>query len=355
MAGKIGAGIGGFLGAAHGTAEGLSELNEGRKTAVGYLQNWKPIGFSGGSYGGSYADGNFTLSQTQAGRDALSGTMGAYSDASNRFGQLAGFSPYSFSNLQFNTGSGIDPLSALPNPYEATKITLAGSRAALESSRRRAIGNLRDNLQRRRVLGSSFGQDALTRAEAEFGLQEAQIAEQEDLISLDEKKYAQQDAFNRAGFLQSEKQFQESLSTDQQKFVFEQERQRAQYDLEQIRIRGEFVAQQSKAAVDGMLTQLNQLNLEGQMAANFANSINSIMAANTQLSANLTAELYAARAGLWANWQQSHLNMLEGAVGGASASGGGGGGGLGSVTGISNSGFTGGNSFMDTSSFASFK
>lgn len=46
---------------------------------------------------------------------------------------------------------------------------------AIQNARQKAIGNLRDNLQRRRVLGSSFGEDAIARAEAEFGQQEASV------------------------------------------------------------------------------------------------------------------------------------------------------------------------------------
>src|SRR3990167_6624857 len=40
--------------------------------------------------------------------------------------------------------------------------------AGLEGSRSRAVGDLRENLSQRRVLGSSFAQDALTRANLEF-------------------------------------------------------------------------------------------------------------------------------------------------------------------------------------------
>ena len=39
----------------------------------------------------------------------------------------------------------------------------------------RAIGNLRENLRRRRVQGSSFGQSALTQAELERGIGEAEV------------------------------------------------------------------------------------------------------------------------------------------------------------------------------------
>ena len=39
----------------------------------------------------------------------------------------------------------------------------------IENARRRSIGNLRENLARRRLAGSSFANDALVRAEREFG------------------------------------------------------------------------------------------------------------------------------------------------------------------------------------------
>lgn len=41
--------------------------------------------------------------------------------------------------------------------------------AQVSNARDRAIGNLRENLRRRRVLGSSFAEDAIIRAEREFG------------------------------------------------------------------------------------------------------------------------------------------------------------------------------------------
>jgi hypothetical protein len=46
----------------------------------------------------------------------------------------------------------------------------------IDDARRSAIGNLRENLSRRRVLGSSFGQDAITRAESEFAGQRESVA-----------------------------------------------------------------------------------------------------------------------------------------------------------------------------------
>lgn len=46
----------------------------------------------------------------------------------------------------------------------------------IENSRARAVGNLRDNLQKRRVLGSSFAQDSLANAESEFAQQKSKVA-----------------------------------------------------------------------------------------------------------------------------------------------------------------------------------
>lgn len=51
----------------------------------------------------------------------------------------------------------------------------------IEASRQRGIGNLRENLARRRLAGSSFASDALIRAEREFG-QAAATARAESLL-----------------------------------------------------------------------------------------------------------------------------------------------------------------------------
>lgn len=55
----------------------------------------------------------------------------------------------------------------------------------IENARQSAIGNLRENLQRRRVLGSSFGNDAITRAESEFAGQRERVAAESFLQELE--------------------------------------------------------------------------------------------------------------------------------------------------------------------------
>lgn len=55
----------------------------------------------------------------------------------------------------------------------------------IESARQRAVGNLRENLARRRLAGSSFAQDALARAEREFGQAAATARAESFLQELD--------------------------------------------------------------------------------------------------------------------------------------------------------------------------
>jgi len=56
---------------------------------------------------------------------------------------------------------------------------------AVDRARQRSVSNLRGNLQRRRVLGSSFANDDLVRAEKEFAEQEALVRAQSFLEELD--------------------------------------------------------------------------------------------------------------------------------------------------------------------------
>lgn len=58
--------------------------------------------------------------------------------------------------------------------------------AGLENARSRAVGDLRENLARRRVQGSSFANDAIARAEAEFGQTRAEFEAQTMLRELAE-------------------------------------------------------------------------------------------------------------------------------------------------------------------------
>lgn len=66
----------------------------------------------------------------------------------------------------------------------------------IENSRQQAIGNLSQNLASRRVLGSSFAQDTLARANAEYGQQAADAAAQSFLQELDLNNQLLQEQFS---------------------------------------------------------------------------------------------------------------------------------------------------------------
>lgn len=108
---------------------------------------------------------------------------------------------------------------------------------ALGANRRRTIGNLREQLQRRRVLGSSFGADTISRAESEFAMQEDQI--------------------------------------------------RAESFLQEIETQNQLLNQAFEAEASGALTELQQLGLETQVAANLTQSLvsarNNVNIANAEI------------------------------------------------------------------------
>ncbi len=58
----------------------------------------------------------------------------------------------------------------------------------LRDQRRRVVGNLRDNLARRRLAGSSFASDAVSRAEAEFQKREDEFTAQTFLQEIDARQ-----------------------------------------------------------------------------------------------------------------------------------------------------------------------
>jgi hypothetical protein len=132
--------------------------------------------------------------------------------------------------------------------------------AELESSRSRAIGNLRDNLQRRRVLGSSFAADTLANTEAEF-------AQQKDKVTAES--------------------FMTELEMTNQ--LLGQE-----FDLR----RGEF-----QAALDAM-------NMEADLAAQLSSQVTDIMAASARYKAQVVAGLATSGAQIDSNNAANRARLL---------------------------------------------
>jgi len=144
-------------------------------------------------------------------------------------------------NIANTFGTQADQIGAL-RPLVAPGISgLRSSRLGeVENARLNAIGNLRENLGRRRVLGSSFAQDANTRAEAEF----AQQAER----------------------VQAESFLQE-------------------LEMTQTLMQQEFTARRGQ-----FQTGLDELNLEANLAAGLAGKATDALQKNSQVEALLTAQ-----------------------------------------------------------------
>lgn len=129
---------------------------------------------------------------------------------------------------------------------ESTQDVFSSARQRLADRAMRASSNLRENLSRRRILGSSFASDALTRQEAEFGRLEQELTAQE----------------------------QQALAGS---------------FLAELDLATQNIAQRTELDLQAILTNLNQLNLEGEMAANLATGTQQVMSENAQLQARLAA------------------------------------------------------------------
>lgn len=138
---------------------------------------------------------------------------------------------------------------------------------AIRNRRRRSVGNLRENLARRRVLGSSFGQDAISRAESEFAQREAEA--------------------RAKSFLQ-------------------------EFEATQNLLGREFELRRS-----GFQTLLDDLNFQSDLAARLAGAGGSSIAANARQQAELEAQRTGAQAGVLGTVGGAIGSVYGGPIGGA--------------------------------------
>lgn len=236
MTSALGAIAGGAATQLIGSVLGGGASNSGYNNAVNQLRSFTPTNFGSTGLSGATTDGTFNLTRSAGLDSALSGLSGSFGNLASRLNTLAG---------QVVPGYG-----DLTNTLVQTN----------ENNRRRAIGNLRENLQRRRVLGSSFGQDSLARAEMEFNQNEQAIRAQAFLQELD----AQAKLFSQAG----------------------------------------------QASAQQFSSLLTQFNFESELAANISNSITGAMNSNNQLMAQLLANQGQANAGIWGTIAGTGSSML---------------------------------------------
>jgi len=154
----------------------LKSLFTGSKAEAAPVQ-YSPPGFSAGGLTSAFSGNQYTVSP-----DA--NRAGLISDISSNFRELGN----TFGNLRSTVAPGFNDL-------------LASRLSTLGDTATKAIGDLRQNLASRRILGSSFGQDTLGRLGAEFGRQRDAIVADNFLKSLEASTQLvkqQFDAYNSA-------------------------------------------------------------------------------------------------------------------------------------------------------------
>ena len=149
------------------------------------------------------------LTRTQETQDALSGISSAFK---TQAGELGGLKPL------VEPGFG--------------RLTEAGIRA-VRDARRSSLGDLRQNLSRRRVSGSSFGADDAARTNAEFAKKENEFASQ---------------AF-----------------------------------VQELALSQELINNQAQAEANSFMQFLSQANIESQFATQLASGVTSVLSNNAAL------------------------------------------------------------------------
>lgn len=218
----------------------MSFLFGGGSSAV---EKFKPVGINAGGLTGVVNKKDATVTSS-AERQNLVGQISA------TFPQLA--SEIATQRAQVTPGFG-----------ELTRSRLA----EIESARQRSIGNLAQNLQSRRVLGSSFGQDALIRAEREF-TQEAEKAKAESF-------------------------------------------------LQELEMNNQLLQQEFEARRGEFQTQLDELNLQAEVGTQLASQATAQLGENARLQAQLDAQSAAGFGQLLG----LGLNLVTGGMGGTAATG----------------------------------
>lgn len=203
-----------------------------------------PLGFRGGGLSAQFGQdmgrggGGYTVTSTPERQGLVSGLQNTFTDQANYFRNLA---------TSFKPGFG-----ALTDKLTSANRGLTESAlSSLENRRRAAIGNLQENLASRRVLGSSFGMDALSRSEAEW-----------------------------------EKQKQDVMATSASREADIQ----YQSFLKEFDIFNTLNQQAYQSSMNGIMTALNEMNLQADIGAKMAGQASNIVQSNAQFAEQLKAQ-----------------------------------------------------------------
>lgn len=208
--------------------------------------NYTPPGFNAGGMSATFGGNGYSVTPSADRTGAvgnIAGTFGAEAGALGNIG--AGFAP-GFSNLR------------------------ASQLNQINSNRTAAIGDLRQNLQNRRVLGSSFAQDAVNRTQAQYDQQE------KDTI--------------------------------------------AQTYLQELQASQQIIQQQYGAAVSSFQTGLTEMNLEAGVASDLTTKASTTMLSAATTQAQLDAANQAGQGKFFGQLGQMAGSAFGGMFGGGGAS-----------------------------------
>jgi hypothetical protein len=140
--------------------------------------NFTPPSFSGGGLSATFGNNGYNVAPTADRTNAVNSVASTFGQQAQDIGSL---------RSQFTPGAS------------ALRSSLMG---ALQNNRTQALGNLRDNLAQRRILGSSFAQDSLARADHEYQQGIKQIQDQTFLqeLAAQQQLIQQQYAASRGQF-----------------------------------------------------------------------------------------------------------------------------------------------------------
>lgn len=187
----------------------------GKSKSEKILQRFRPVGFQTGGTTASFDRGTstFSVQRTAEGNTAIQNLISGFQAKAREFGGLRKQVTPGFGRL---TRARVD---------------------AIRTAGKRAVGNLREELGKRRVLGSSFAQREIAGVEASFGEQEATA--------------------------------------------------RAESFLGELELNRQLIGEEFGAITEGAAVLVDQNNLDAALAANLSTATSNI------LNANLTAQAEA--------------------------------------------------------------
>lgn len=178
IGGIAGTAIGGPSGGTIGSALGgmLDSKGKKKKTGTAPFTNV----FAGGLK--SYIDGSGNLAVSPD-RERWLATTGLASNYRSQAASSRSLIPQVQGIYDTAISSTNDSLSKIPAGYGQLTKTAVG---AVTNARDKSLSDLRGNIARRRVLGSSFGNDDISRMEAEYAQKEAEVRADSFLKELDQ-------------------------------------------------------------------------------------------------------------------------------------------------------------------------